>query len=177
MENKENKENKEEFENIEKEDIKKQEEDNINENFFSAAFENIGRKLGSKLDSAAKVGRKIKQKLKSTFSKENMRSVGDKIKYATSKEGLRNAGKKISNAGSSIKTKALGLRVSSNMNSFYMLKLKDVLEHYSGSGSDNKEDFVKKITEGMQNYKEFVAEKIKSWLNDAKREDALKNKN
>ena len=176
MENKENKENNKEFENIEKENIKKQEEDNINENFFSAAFENIGRKLGSKLDSAAKVGRKIKQKLKNTFSKENMRSVGNKIKYAASKEGLKNAGEKISNAGSSIKTKALGLRVSSNMNSFYMLKLKDVLEHYSGSGSDNKEDFVSKIKTSMKDYKEFVSEKIKSWLNDEKRANALKNK-
>lgn len=175
MENKENKENNKEFENIEKENIKKQEEDNINENFFSAAFENIGRKLGSKLDSAAKVGRKIKQKLKSTFSKENMRSVGNKIKYATSKEGLRNAGKKISNAGSSIKTKALGLRVSSNMNSFYMLKLKDVLEKYSGS-NDN-EDFALKIQESMKDYEGFVSEKIKLWLNNnEEREKALGDK-
>jgi len=159
------------FERIEKEDI---ENDDVNENFFSAIFENVGRRLGSKLDSAAKAGRNAKRKLKSTFSKENMEIVGNKIKYAASKEGLKDAGRKISNVGSSIKTKVLGLRVSSNMNSFYMLKLKDVLENYSGS--DNKDDFVSKIKESMKDYKEFVSEKIKSWLNNEERKKALEDK-
>ena len=181
MENKENKENNEEFENIEKKDIENMQKQEIstNEYFFTASLAQsigsagakIGKTIGGALDSIAKAGRK----LKSTFSKENMRSVGNKIKYATSKEGLRNAGKKISNAGSSIKTKALGLRVSSNMNSFYMLKLKDVLEKYSGS-NDN-EDFALKIQESMKDYEGFVSEKIKLWLNNnEEREKALGDK-
>ena len=162
------------FENLDSEEIKKEYDDTVNENFFSAAFARMGQRIGSKLDSFAKAGRNAKKKLKNTFSRENMKSVGNKIKYAASKEGLRDAGKKISNVGSSIKTKALGLRISSNMNSFYMLKLKEVIENYDGSNS--KDDFVKKITEGMQNYKEFVAEKVKSWLNNEEREKALESK-
>lgn len=162
------------FENLDGEEIKKEYDDIVNENFFSAAFASMGQRFGSKLDSFAKAGRNAKKKLKSTFSRENMKSVGNKIKYAASKEGLRDAGKKISNVGSFIKTKTLGLRVSSNMNSFYMLKLKEVIENYDGSNS--KDDFVKKITEGMQNYKEFVAEKVKSWLNNEEREKALESK-
>ena len=168
MENNESKKN--DFENLNREEIKKEYDDMVNENFFSAAFARMGEKFGSKLDSFAKAGRSAKKKLKSTFSKENIKNVGNKIKNTVS-----DTGGKISNVGSSIKTKALGLRVSSNMNSFYMLKLKEVIENYDGSNS--KDDFVKKIKEGMQSYKKFVDEKIKLWLNNnEEREKVLESK-
>ena len=171
--------NNENFENIDKKEIEnmQKQENSTNEYFFAASLAQsigsagakIGTTIGGALDSVAKIGRNVKKKLKSTFSKENMKNVGKKIK-----SNISDVGKKISNAGSSIKTKALGLRVSSNMNSFYMLKLKDVLENYSES--ESRDDFTSKIKDAMEDYKDFVSGKVKLWLNNEEREKALGDK-
>ncbi len=158
-----NKSKRDDFENLDREEIKKEYDDMVNENFFSATFAHIGEKFGSKIDSFAKAGRNAKKKLKSTFSKENMRSVGNKIKYVASKEGLKDAGRKIYGVGSSIKTKALELKMISKMESFYVSSLEKILKSYDGS-SDN-DDFLYKIKESLsESYLTDVEQSVKKWL-------------